>query len=119
MLSKERMREKKTKYFTPKQLEVIKQAEELEKSYGKNNVFIRRTYPEDKTMFIIHNKGERRIRKMNIIVNNRTLSVLVKKGFVEACDSEHRKKENLNYTEAKSFFLGLRIKTEKLKQEVI
>lgn len=85
--------------LTQKQRETVDRFLELEKEYGKGNVFIRWINNYWNTMFVIHQKGEEKIEshlKDSFKVNRRILNALEMKGLLQCQDINHEKVENPN-----------------------
>lgn len=78
--------------LTQKQQETVDRFLELEKKYGKGNVFIRWINNYWNAMFIIHRKGEEKIEtylQESFKVNGRILNALEQKGLLQCQDINH------------------------------
>ena len=85
--------------LTKKQQEVIDRFLELEKDYGKGNVFIRWINNYWNTMFVIHQKDAETFEPHLIDsfkVNGRVLNALEEKGLLQCQDIHHNKVKNPN-----------------------
>ena len=112
--------------LTKKQEEVLNRYKELEKEYGKGNVFIRYLNDYWKACFIIHKIGEDKYTffyKDEDRINKTILNSLEKKGLLTCCDNNHNEDIDPNlYRNPNSwkdsskewFCVGSRIKTELL-----
>lgn len=104
--------------LTQKQMEVVNRAKELEKEYGKGNVFIRYINDYWRTCFIVHKVGMNTFDVKLIPenrVNGKIINALMKKDLITACDNQHNENVDPNswikQPEGR-FCIGSRIKTE-------
>ena len=85
--------------LTQKQQEVVDRFLELEKEYGKGNVFIRWINNYWNTMFVIHQKDAETFEPHltdSFKVNGRVLNALTEKGLIKYMDIHHEEMEEPN-----------------------
>ena len=103
--------------LTPKQTELIEAYEQLEKEYGKGNVFLRYINDYWKVRFIIHKSGQTEYKPIyDYKINGKTINALEKNNLLIGCDNNH-KKANPNSWRGQPegwFFVGSQIRTELL-----
>lgn len=75
--------------FTEQQKEFLKQYAELEKKYGKGNVFIRYVNDFWKCRFVVHHKGDLVFTLLDPQIHGRVVTSLQKRGVIKSYDIHH------------------------------
>lgn len=86
--------------LTQKQQETVDRFHDLEKEYGKGNVFLRWINDYWKVMFVIHRKGEEKFEthlENSFKVNGKVLKALEGYGLLQCQNVNHEKVDNDNW----------------------
>lgn len=105
--------------FTKAQKELFEKAINLEKQYGRGNVFLRYINDCWRIRFVIHEKGARGYKTIfqpHTEANGRVVNTLERKGYIEFVNSMHQVMQNKNNyaydAETDTWCIGGRLKTE-------
>lgn len=103
--------------LTLKQTELIEKYEQLEREYGKGNVFLRYVNDFWKIRFIIHKIGQTKYKPIyDYKINGKIINALEKKNLFIGCDNNHKEADPNSWRGQPEgwFFVGSQIRTELL-----